>query len=346
MTRRQRFRASTARTFLATAKGRSNLMVHPNSRATRLLFEGKRCVGVAYERNGRPVAAGACCEVIVSGGSVNSPHLLQISGIGPAAHLRSIGARIVHDSPGVGANLQDHYVARVTHRVKNAVSINELSRGLRLAGEVGRFVLTGEGALTFGVTTAQVFCRSRPELASPDIQLLFTPASYDQHLFGKLERQPGMSVAVCPTRPSSRGTIMASSTDPMQAPAIRPGYLSNEDDYRVLEAGIDFTRRIFAAPALAQHSVQELMPGADMGEGEELREFIRQRAVTIYHPVGTCKMGEDPKAVVDSRLRVRGVEALRVIDASVMPVLTTGNTNAPTIMIGEKGAAMIKQDAA
>ena len=345
MTRRHRRRASTARTFLAEAKARSNLHISPNSTALGLRFEGKRCVGVGYLRGGEKIEARARREVIVSGGAVNSPHLLHISGIGPGAHLQSIGARLVHDLPGVGRNLQDHYVGRVTHRVRNAVSTNQLSRGWRLAREAARWVLLGEGALTFGVTTAQVFCRSREELASPDIQLLFTPASYDRNVFGTLEREPGMTAAICPTRPSSRGTIMAASTDPLQAPAIKPGYLSDEDDYRVLEAGMAHARRIFASPAVAQHSVVETSPGPEVQSSQDLRDFFRRACTTIYHPVGTCKMGEDPMAVVDSRLRVHGIECLRVIDASVMPVLTTGNTNAPTIMIGEKGAAMIKEDA-
>src|SRR6185312_16065890 len=197
-----------------------------------------------------------------------------------------------------------------------AVSINQLAHGIRLAAEAVRFVATGRGALTFGVTSAQVFCRSRPELASPDLQLLFTPASYDAARFGELERVPGMTVAVCPVRPDSRGTILARSADP------------------------------FTAPAMAQHSVAEILPGPAVISDEDIADYSRRFGTTIYHPVGTCRMGEGPGAVVDSRLRVHGIAGLRVIDASVMPTLTTGNTNAPTIMIAEKGAAMIREDAA
>ena len=345
MTRRHRRRASTAQTYLAGAKHRANLTISPKSIASRLVFDGQRCVGVEYLRDGEAVSARARREVIVSGGAVNSPHLLHMSGIGPADHLRSLGARIVKDLPGVGGNLQDHYVARVTQRVKDAITINELSRGWRMAREVGKWVLTGEGALTFGVTTAQVFCRSREGLASPDIQLLFTPASYDQNVFGTLEREPGMTVAICPTRPSSRGRIMATSLDPRRPPRIEPGYLTDVDDYRVLEAGLSHARRIFAAPAFEPFVEHETSPGPGYDDEGRLRAFFRDHCTTIYHPVGTCKMGEDPMAVVDSRLRVRGVQSLRVIDASVMPVLTTGNTNAPTIMIAEKGSTMIREDA-
>ncbi len=190
-----------------------------------------------------------------------------------------------------------------------------------------------------------MFCRSRDGLASPDLQLLFTPASYDAARFGKLERKPGMTVAVCPVRPDSRGTIMARSPDPFAAPIITPNYLSDTNDQRVLNAGLRFTRQIFAAPALAQHSVEETLPGPTVLSDEDFADYARRYGTTIFHPVGTCRMGEGPGAVVDSRLRVHGMDGLRVIDASVMPSLTTGNTNAPTIMIAEKGAAMIRDDA-
>jgi choline dehydrogenase len=346
MTRLGRFRGSTARTFLAAAKGRSNLRVETDALATRLLFDGKRCTGVAFRQRGQDQQALAAREVLLCGGSVNSPHLLQISGIGPAAHLQAIGVPVLHDLPGVGGNLQDHYVMRVSHRAKDAISINQLARGPRLAVEAARFALTGRGALTFGVTSAQVFCRSREGLASPDLQLLFTPASYDAARFGELERVPGMTVAICPVRPDSRGSIMARSPDPFAPPVIAPNYLSDSNDARVLCSGMRITRRIFAQPVLARHSVAEILPGPDCESDADLTEHARQYGTTIFHPVGTCRMGEGPSAVVDARLRVHGIGGLRVIDASVMPTLTTGNTNAPTIMIAEKGAAMIREDGA
>ena len=344
MTRIGRWRGSTAQTFLKEAKGRPNLHVETEALATRLLFEGKRCTGVTFLQRGRTLDAKALREVILCGGAVNSPHLLQVSGVGPAAHLHSIGVPVVHDLPGVGANLQDHYVARISHRVRGAVSINTLARGIHLAREVIRFAVEGRGALTFGVTTAQVFCRSAPEKASPDLQLLFTPASYDSARFGELERRDGMTVAVCPVRPDSRGTIMAASPDAAAKPIITPNYLSDEGDGRVLIAGMRLTRAIFASPAIAAHSVVETLPGSDIDTDDGLMDYARRYGTTLYHPVGTCRMGDGPAAVVDSRLRVRGLQGLRVVDASVMPTLTTGNTNAPTIMIGEKGAAMIIED--
>ena len=345
MTRKGKWRGSTAQTFLKEAQGRPNLRVETEAVATRLLFEGMRCVGVAYRQRGRDLELRAGREVILSGGAVNSPHLLQISGVGSAEHLRSIGVPVLHDLRGVGGNLQDHYVARISHRVKDSTSINKLAHGVRLVREVARFFLAGNGALTFGVTTAQVFCRSRPELASPDLQLLFTPASYDATKFGELEREDGMTLAICPVRPDSRGTIMARSPDPFEKAVITPNYLSDPADIRVLLAGMRFAREIFAAPAIAQHSVVETLPGPDVQSDDALTQYARDYGTTIYHPVGTCRMGKGPAAVVDARLRVHGIGGLRVADASIMPTLTTGNTNAPTIMIGEKAAAMIREDA-
>jgi choline dehydrogenase len=284
--------------------------------------------------------------VVVSAGAVNSPHILQLSGIGPGRHLQSIGVETVHDLAGVGANLNDHYVVRISHRIKDQITINELARGPRLLAEIAKYALKGNGALTMGVTAAMVFCRSREGLSSPDLQLLYSPTSYSGKVIGDLEKEPGISVAVCPVRPESRGTIMAESPDPLARPIIRPNYLSAEGDCHVLFSGIQHTNRILNAPALAEYSLGETVPGRAIETVEDAKQFAREAGATIYHPVGTCKMGEDSMSVVDSRLKVHGIDGLRVIDASVMPTVTTGNTNAPTIMIGEKGAAMIKEDAA
>ncbi len=346
MTRKGRWRGSTARTFLSAARHRANLRIETSAVATRLLFDGRKCIGIAYRQGGRDRELHAAREVILCGGSINSPQLLQLSGIGPGAHLQGLGIGTVHDLAGVGQNLSDHYVTRISHRVTGAVTINELARFPRVVPQIARWVLRGDGALTFGVTSAMVFCRSREGLSSPDLQLLFSPASYDAEVIGTLERRPGMLVAVCPVRPESRGTIMAESPDPFAPAIIRPNYLSAEGDLHVMRAGIALARRIFAAPAIAAHSVAETSPNTAMETLDQVRAFAQDTGATLYHPVGTCKMGTDPMAVVDPRLRVHGVAGLRVIDASVMPSVTTGNTNAPTIMIAEKGAAVIREDAA
>ena len=344
MSRNGRFRGSTARTFLRDARGRSNLHVETEAYATGLTFEGARCTGVAFRQRGRDRQATAAREVIVSGGTVNSPHLLHISGVGPADRLREIGIEVRHDLPGVGMNYSDHYTVRISHRVRGQQSINQLARGWRLVREMARFALFGNGALTFGVSSAQCYTRSREGLASPDIQFLFTPASFDDNEFGALEREPGMSVAVSIARPSSRGEIVAVSADPFQPPAIRPNFLDDPDDLRIVLEGVRQVREIFAQPAFEGITHGEVSPGPEVEGREALETFVRQTGRSIYHMAGTCRMGEDPMAVVDSRLRVRGLEGLRVIDASVMPAVTTANTNAPTIMIAEKGASMILED--
>lgn len=346
MSRIGRRRGSTAQTFLAEAKKRPNLTIETGAYATKLTFAGKRCTGVWIRQKGRDRHIAAAKEVIVSGGTINSPHLLHVSGVGPADHLSQIGMDLVHDLPGVGKNLSDHYTVRVSCRAKDTRSINELSRFPGVVPEVAKWVIRGNGALTFGVSSAQCYTYSRDGLAAPDIQLLFTPASYDNNEFGVLEKEPGATIAVSIARPGSRGEIMAVSDDPFVRPAIRPNFLSDPDDLRIAKEGIRQAREIFAQPAFAQNLAEETSPGPHVQADADLEKFIRETGRTIYHCVGTCKMGEDPMAVVDSRLRVHGTEGLRVVDASIMPTVTTGNTNAPTIMIAEKASAMILEDAA
>ncbi len=345
MTRRGRFRGSTAQTYLRDVRGDPNLEIITGARAGKLLFDGRKCVGVTYRQDGRDRKIRVKREVILSGGSYNSPHILQISGIGPAAHLQEIGVEVRHDLPGVGSNLADHFGARIKHHVRDEITMNQLSRFPWVVPEIAKYVLFGNGALTFGVTSAIVFCRSRAGLASPDLQLSFTPATPKNEGQGELEKEPGVTITVCPVRAQSRGTVMAKNGDPAEAPIIRPSYLSDENDVTVLCEGVRIARKIFDAPALKEVSLGEFSPGADLHSRDEIRQYTRETGGTIHHPVGTCKMGEDSAAVVDPRLRVRAISGLRIVDASIMPTLTTGNTNAPAIMIGEKGAAMILEDA-
>ena len=343
MSRRKRLRQSST-TFLAAARRRSHVRIETGAHATRLLFERQRCTGVAYLRHGVEVQATARREVLLSAGAIGSPHLLQLSGIGPAGQLRSIGVDVVADVPGVGAGLSDHYFVPVSVRTRNCTTVNELRRWPRVAWEAIRWLVEGRGALTFGATSASVFCRSSEKTVSPDLQLLFFPGSFDPAKYRELEREPGLRISVSLARPASRGSVMATSPDPFAPPEIRLNYLSDASEIEVLASGIRIARRILACPALALFIVEETGPGPAAQSEEALEAYIRASGSTVHHLVGTCRMGEDDGAVVDSRLRVRAVQGLRVIDASIMPAVTTGNTNAPSVMIGAKGAAMVIED--
>jgi len=341
---RTRIRRSTARTFLAAARSRPNMRIETAAMATRLLLEGRRCKGIIYRQGAREVEAIAERSVILCGGAVNSPQLLQVSGIGAAEHLKNIGVQVQHHLPGVGYDLIDHYAAKIAQRIRTLTTTNDLARFPSVLWQAFRWLVRGDGLFTFGGTQVSVFARSREGLDSPDLQLLFMPTSVHPSIPGRLEAEPGMTLTACVGRPDSRGTILARSPDPFTAPKILPNYLSASTDCEVQVAGLHIARRIFAAKSLAPYLVRETVPGPNVATDEALLKYARETGNTVHHLAGTCRMGEDPRAVVDSRLRVRGLDGLRVIDASVMPTLTTGNIQAPVIMIGEKGAAMVKED--
>jgi choline dehydrogenase len=286
-------------------------------------------------------------EVILAGGAVNSPQLLQLSGVGPGALLAEHGIAVVADLPGVGENLQDHYVISTTYRLKaGVVSVNELTKGARFVGETLKYIFQRKGLLSLSAAHIAAFCKSRPDLASPDIQFHILPATMDvEKLLAEqkmeLEGQPGLTIAPCQVRPESRGTIRIVSPDANVYPSIAPNYLSDPLDQEVAVAGLKWGRKIAAQPALAPYVEHEMMPESDFTTDETLLAYARMSGSTIYHPVGTCQMGHGTMAVVDPQLKVRGLEGLRVVDASVMPRLVSGNTNAPTIMIAEKAADML-----
>ncbi len=340
-------RCSAAVAYLHPVMERPNLRVETDALATRVLFEGKRAVGVEYIQRGEQKQAKASAEVILAGGAVNSPQLLQLSGVGPADLLKEHGVDVVADLPGVGENLQDHYVITSTFRLKpGTVSVNELTKGTRFLGETLKYVFQRKGLLTLSAAHIAVFCKSRPELAGPDIQFHILPATMDtEKLMAEqkmeLEGQPGLTIAPCQVRPESRGSIRIRSPNPTVYPAIRPNYLSDPIDQQVAVASLHWARKIAAQPALSKWIDHELLPGPDAKTDEDLLTFARMAGSTIYHPVGTCQMGHGPQAVVDPQLRVQGLQGLRVVDASVMPRLVSGNTNAPTIMIAEKAADLI-----
>jgi choline dehydrogenase len=340
-TRRGRRRQSAARTYLRPAMKRPNLEVVTDALVRRILFDGNRATGVEYGRDGAVERVDAVGEVILAAGAIGSPHVLQLSGVGDPDHLGRIGIPVHHPLLGVGKNLQDHYLARVTCFISGAKTLNETSRGLPFAGEVMRYLFAGTGMLTYAASLVAASVKVLEESATPDIQCLLASGSFAPGPIRRLDDKPGMTAGIWQMRPLSRGYVEARSKEPAEPPAINPRYLSEETDRRAVVGGLRMARRLFAAPALAKYVVGENLPGSNVESDEELLHYARQYGSTVFHATCTCKMGPDATAVVDDRLRVHGLQGLRVIDASVMPTVTSTNTNAPTIMIAEKGAAMI-----
>ena len=343
-TRSGRWRMSTARAFLRPAMKRPNLTVETGVLVTQLNYSGNRVSGVTFARGmgkGDAVPVTAKRETIICGGSINSPQLLQLSGIGNPEHLQSIGVPVKVALPGVGYNFHDHYVARVVRKVVGRTTVNELSRGPRLAWQVARWALFGDGILTYSAGNGIAFVRSKAELNRPDVQISFAPASYLNGQIGKLDDTPGMTCGAWQCRPEARGTVLAKSKNAQEAPAIKPNYLDHEMDRAAIIAGLKLCRQIANADAFAGYGGEELYPGKNVQTDDEWLDYAYQNGSTVYHPVGTCKMGTDKLAVVDPELRVHGVAGLRVVDASVFPKMTSSNTNAPTIMIAEKAADMV-----
>ena len=336
VTQKRGRRWSSADAYLHPATGRPNLTVRTGALTTRVLVEGGRSTGVEYRWNGSLHTARAGVEVVLSGGAVNTPQLLMLSGIGPADHLREVGVDVVHDLPGVGAGLQDHPLVPV---VWNTRSGRSLSRAENPSG-YARWFGARRGPLTSNLAEAGLFTRSRPDLAEPDLQFHFLPVKF----WKQAEVDPDVdafTAAVVLVRVHSRGTVRLRSADPSWSPAIDAGYLTDERDLDALVSGVEQARDIASAGPLAAVLAEEWSPGAAVRGREALRASVRDTLESLYHPVSSCRMGTDDQAVVDPQLRVRGIEGLRVVDASVMPTLVRGNTNAPTIMIAERAADLV-----
>jgi choline dehydrogenase len=341
-------RWSSARGFLKPAISRPNLKVETHAHATRVLFEGRRAVGVEIMQNGSLRQVRARREVVLSAGAIASPKILQLSGIGDGALLQQHGIDVIHHLPGVGENLQDHLQLRPVYKVQGVRTLNEDYRSLVKKGHMAlEYALFRRGPLTMAPSQLGAFTRSSPDYATPNLQFHIQPLSLDK--FGEDPHPfPAFTASVCNLRPASRGSVRLRSHDPAEPPSIRPNYLSTPEDQRVAVDALHLVRRIVSMPALQKYHPEEYKPGAHLTTDEELLFGAREIGTTIFHPVGTAKMGieTDPMAVADARLRVRGVEGLRVVDASVMPAITSGNTNSPTLMIAEKGATMILEDRA
>jgi choline dehydrogenase len=343
-TRRGR-RASTAVAYLRPAKGRSNLHVETSALAQRIVFDGRRAAAIEYRQAGTLRTARARKEILVSGGAFNSPQLLQLSGVGPGELLRKHDIDVVLDAPGVGHDLQDHMQVRVVMRCAKNITLNDVvNNPVRKILTGLRYAAFRTGPLTIAAGTSGAFFKTDPRLATPDIQAHFLPFSTDK-MGEKLHSFSGFTGSICQLRPESRGSLRIRSADPTAPPEIRINYLSTEADRTANVEALKILRKILRAPALGPYVVDEVEPGAKVLTDEELLNYCRARGSTIYHPTSTCRMGNDPLAVVDQRLRLRGIEGLRVVDASVMPDLVSGNTNAAVIMIAEKASDMILADA-
>lgn len=341
-------RWSTRECYLADFRKRPNLRIETGAHVTRVLLKGRHAYGVAYTKGGKECIAQAGREVILCAGTIQSPQLLELSGIGDSERLRSIGISVAHHLPGVGENLRDHVNARISFATDYRGTLNDLQNSLLSKGIAAcRWLCTRRGPLSMIGATSHALARTVPDLARPDvkIQVLHLSAKgFSRESNITLDEKPGFTISAFALRPESQGSVHIKTADPLKAPSIHANYLTDERDVQVALRGTRMVRRIAAQSALAKYVKTEIRPGVDVDKDDEVIDWVRRTALTSYHPIGTCKMGSDPQAVVDSRLKVHGIHGLRVIDASIMPTMASSNTHAPTVMIGEKGASMILED--
>ncbi|MEP0943905.1 MAG: GMC family oxidoreductase N-terminal domain-containing protein [Rhizobiaceae bacterium] len=336
-------RQSSAKAFLKPALKNANIALRTNAQVTRIDLVEKRANGITYRQGGQLKSIRARREIILSGGVINSPQLLQVSGVGDPEHLAEIGVEVQHNLPGVGANLRDHFTPRFTARVKGTSTFNEKSRGLAFLKETAKWMTGQPSILSLPATACYAFAKSDPVLDDSDLQITFMPASYKEGVQSQLDDQPGMTLAAWQQRPDSTGYVRARSSDPFAQPIIQPNYLSAASDQRVLLSGLKLVRQLMRSEAMKPYFDGEIYPGELIQSDGELLNTARERGTTTFHMMGTCRMGpaHDATAVVDHQLKVRGVDGLRIADASIMPTMPAANTNAACLLIGEKAGALL-----
>ena len=345
-TTKGRFRVSSARAFLNPVKSRKNLKIITNAFVTKIIFENKIATGLLYSKGGprgQEVILNANKEIILSAGVIKSPHLLHLSGVGPAKLLKELGIDLIHDLKGVGMNLRDHFAPRLTARAKNIETVNEKARGFKLLKEIGKYLIGKQSIVNLSPTLVYCFWHSNKFVKNHDLQLTFTPASYKEGVLSTLDDEPGFTVAAWQQRPESLGWIKPKSSNPFDKPLIQPNYLDADEDKKVVVAGLKLARRLMHSEALSKYFDYEVYPGLDKQSDEDLLQIARERGTTTYHQMGTCRMGPktDDTAVVDNNLKVYGLKNIRVIDASIMPTMLSANLHSGTTLIGEKGSDLV-----
>ncbi|MDC0134673.1 GMC family oxidoreductase N-terminal domain-containing protein [Alphaproteobacteria bacterium] len=337
-----RFSASDA--FLKPALKRKNVEIHSNTMVLNIIFENKKAIGLVCKKNNKIFKIFAEKEIILCAGAIGTPHLLQVSGVGNPEHLKNIGVSVVHENKNIGEGLQDHYAVRVSNSINKPVSLNERARGYKLALEIMKWFILKKGLISYSPAHVGAFLKSSPEIDLPDLQFVFTPASYTEGMIGKLQNTPGITCGVWQSRPHSRGYVKAISNDINAPPLIQPNYLKEQIDQDLMIEGVKRCRALLKTSNINEISLRENLPGKDIKTDKEILDYIRNNGGTVYHAIGSCRMGIDNNAVVNSELKVNGIQNLRIVDASIMPTMPSGNTNAATMMIAEKASDLIKKE--